>query len=208
LNWVRQQRLEVPLLTSVCPGSLVFAAAGLLAHRPATTHWSSLETLAQLDPTVEVRTDERFVDDGDVVTSAGISAESTWRCIWCPASPVSTEPEKYAEGSSTTQHRRSELHPSHFDLYRLSRGLRSAVHYLTRVVHLRLHHCYPSRATERLGSLTSQQPPHRGPVLMPRPMRTVMKPVHTQQLRRTRERLIRRRHIDLGRYRSALCRLP
>jgi transcriptional regulator GlxA family with amidase domain len=49
-------------------------AAGLLAHRPATTHWSSLEMLAQLDSTIEVRTDERFVDDGDVVTSAGISA--------------------------------------------------------------------------------------------------------------------------------------
>ena len=61
-------------MTSVCTGSLVFAAAGLLAHRPATTHWGSLETLAQLDPTIEVRTDERFVDDGDVVTSAGISA--------------------------------------------------------------------------------------------------------------------------------------
>jgi transcriptional regulator GlxA family with amidase domain len=74
LNWVRQQRLEVPLMTSVCTGSLVFAAAGLLAHRPATTHWNSLETLAQLDPTIAVRTDERFVDDGDVVTSAGISA--------------------------------------------------------------------------------------------------------------------------------------
>ena len=74
LSWVRQQRLVVPLMTSVCTGSLVFAAAGLLAHRPATTHWNSLETLAQLDPTIEVRADERFVDDGDVVTSAGISA--------------------------------------------------------------------------------------------------------------------------------------
>jgi transcriptional regulator GlxA family with amidase domain len=72
LNWVRQQRLEVPLMTSVRTGSLVFAAAGLLAHRPATTHWDSLETLAQPDPTIEVRTDERFVDDEDVVTSAGI----------------------------------------------------------------------------------------------------------------------------------------
>jgi transcriptional regulator GlxA family with amidase domain len=74
LNWVRQQRLEVPLMTSVCTGSLVFAAAGLLAHRPATTHWGSLDKLAELDPTIEVRTDQRFVDDGDLVTSAGISA--------------------------------------------------------------------------------------------------------------------------------------
>ena len=74
LSWVRQQRLVVRLMPSVCTGSLVFAAAGLLAHRPATTHWNSLETLAQRDPTIEVRADERFVDDGDVVTSAGISA--------------------------------------------------------------------------------------------------------------------------------------
>ena len=35
-----------------------------------------------------------------------------------------------------------------------------------------------------------------------------MKLVHPQEIRRTRELLIRRRHIDLGRYRSALCRLP
>ena len=74
LNWVRRQRRDVPLMTSVCTGSLVFAAAGLLAHPPATTHWGSLDKLAELDPTIEVRTDERFVDDADVVTSAGISA--------------------------------------------------------------------------------------------------------------------------------------
>ncbi len=74
LEWVRAQRRSVPLMTSVCTGSLVFAAAGLLAGRPATTHWASLDLLAELDPTIDVRAGERFVDDGDVVTSAGISA--------------------------------------------------------------------------------------------------------------------------------------
>lgn len=74
LDWVRRQRDDVPLMTSVCTGSLVYAAAGLLSHRPATTHWASLARLAELDPTIDVRPDERFVDDGDVVTSAGISA--------------------------------------------------------------------------------------------------------------------------------------
>src|SRR5664279_1420186 len=68
LNWVRGQRQDVPLMTSVCTGSLVYAAAGLLANRPATTHWGSLEHLAELDPTIDVRGEERFVDDGDVVT--------------------------------------------------------------------------------------------------------------------------------------------
>lgn len=74
LDWVRRQRDDVPLMTSVCTGSLVYAAAGLLSGRPATTHWGSLDKLAELDPTIDVRPRERFVDNGDMVTSAGISA--------------------------------------------------------------------------------------------------------------------------------------
>ena len=61
-------------MTSVCTGSLVYAAAGLLTNRPATTHWASLDRLAELDPTIEVRPDDRFVDSGEVITSAGVSA--------------------------------------------------------------------------------------------------------------------------------------
>lgn len=74
LGWVRAQRASVGLLTSVCTGSLVYAAAGLLAGRPATTHWRYLDQLAELDPSVTVRPDDRFVDDGDLITSAGVSA--------------------------------------------------------------------------------------------------------------------------------------
>jgi transcriptional regulator GlxA family with amidase domain len=74
LEWVRSQREQAELMTSVCTGSLVFAAAGLLRNRPATTHWSALDLLAQTDPTIEIRAEDRFVDDGDVVTSAGVSA--------------------------------------------------------------------------------------------------------------------------------------
>lgn len=74
LDWVRDQRAAVPLLTSVCTGSLVYAAAGLLADRPATTHWAALDWLAEIDPTVDVRRDARFVDDGDIITAAGVSA--------------------------------------------------------------------------------------------------------------------------------------
>jgi transcriptional regulator GlxA family with amidase domain len=74
LAWVRTVRATTPLMTSVCTGALVYAAAGLLAGRPATTHWAALGELAALDPSVMIDTEARFVDDGDVVTSAGVSA--------------------------------------------------------------------------------------------------------------------------------------
>jgi transcriptional regulator GlxA family with amidase domain len=60
------------LMTSVCTGALVYAKAGLLDGRPATTHWSALDRLADLG--VNVDREARFVDDGDVVTAAGVSA--------------------------------------------------------------------------------------------------------------------------------------
>ncbi len=62
------------LMTSVCTGSLVYAAAGLLRNRPATTYWSAFDELLALDPTIKPCPDDRFVDDGDVITSAGVSA--------------------------------------------------------------------------------------------------------------------------------------
>lgn len=74
LRWVRDQRARVALLTSVCTGALVYAAAGLLSGRPATTHWASIDLLRELDPSIDIRADQRFVDDGDVVTSSGVSA--------------------------------------------------------------------------------------------------------------------------------------
>ena len=60
------------LMTSVCTGALVYGAAGMLAGRPATTHWSALDRLAAYG--VDVDADARFVDDGEIVTAAGVSA--------------------------------------------------------------------------------------------------------------------------------------
>lgn len=74
LDWVRRRSQDGTLMTSVCTGSLVYAAAGLLRGRPATTHWAALAHLQKLEPTVQLRPDARFVDDGDVITSAGVSA--------------------------------------------------------------------------------------------------------------------------------------
>jgi transcriptional regulator GlxA family with amidase domain len=72
--WLRAIADSGALLTSVCTGSLVLADAGLLDGRPATTHWGSLELLPTLGREIEVRPDDRFVDSGDVVTAAGVSA--------------------------------------------------------------------------------------------------------------------------------------
>jgi transcriptional regulator GlxA family with amidase domain len=74
LDWIRRLRAAVPLMTSVCTGSLVYAAAGLLIGRKATTHWASLNLLSELDPTITTDVSSRFVDDGDLITSAGVSA--------------------------------------------------------------------------------------------------------------------------------------
>lgn len=73
-GWVRGLHAAGTLMVSVCTGALVFADAGLLDGRPATTHWGSLDRLAELGTDVEVRAEDRFVDDGDVVTAAGVSA--------------------------------------------------------------------------------------------------------------------------------------
>ncbi len=61
-------------LVSICTGAFVLAAAGLLDGRPATTHWKFADALRRMHP--QVRVDERvlFVDDGDVLTSAGLAA--------------------------------------------------------------------------------------------------------------------------------------
>jgi len=73
-SWMRAIAGSGTLMASVCTGSLVFADAGLLDDRPATTHWGSLDLLPTLGTGIEVRGDARFVDDGDVITASGVSA--------------------------------------------------------------------------------------------------------------------------------------
>jgi transcriptional regulator GlxA family with amidase domain len=73
LEWLRGVASAGTLTTSVCTGSLVYAAAGLLDGRPATTYWAQLDYLGELGA-VDVRRDARFVDAGEVVTAAGVSA--------------------------------------------------------------------------------------------------------------------------------------
>jgi transcriptional regulator GlxA family with amidase domain len=73
-KWLRGLADDGTLMTSVCTGALVLADAGLLDGRPATTHWGYLARLTELGSGIQPRAQDRFVDDGDVITAAGVSA--------------------------------------------------------------------------------------------------------------------------------------
>lgn len=71
LDWLREAHLHTRYTTSVCTGSLVLAAAGLLDGVDATTHWSAYDLLGDLGANP---TDERVVERGKVLTAAGVSS--------------------------------------------------------------------------------------------------------------------------------------
>jgi transcriptional regulator GlxA family with amidase domain len=71
LDWVRAVHRDSTWTTSVCTGALVLGAAGILDGKRATTHWAFMDRLAQLGAKPVA---ERVVEDGKVVTAAGVSA--------------------------------------------------------------------------------------------------------------------------------------
>lgn len=74
IDWIAKVAQETRLNTSVCTGSFLLGKAGLLEGRKVTTHWASLDRMAESFPQVNVQRGVRWVDEGQVVTSAGISA--------------------------------------------------------------------------------------------------------------------------------------
>ena len=74
VEWVRRTAPRCRRVASVCSGAFVLAAAGLLDGRRATTHWASCDRLARAHPFVAVEPDPIFVEDGNVFTSAGVTA--------------------------------------------------------------------------------------------------------------------------------------
>ena len=74
LEWLRVRAAEVETLTAVCTGSMLLGFAGLLNGLHATTHWRSLDWMRESFPEVTVEFHKHVVEDGSVVTSAGISA--------------------------------------------------------------------------------------------------------------------------------------
>lgn len=74
IDWLREAAKRSRRVTSVCTGAFLLAKAGLLDGRHATTHWASCGDLAERYPAVTVEADPIFVRDGDVATSAGVTA--------------------------------------------------------------------------------------------------------------------------------------
>ncbi len=74
LEWIRQRHRHAEHIVSVCTGSLVLARAGLLGNLRATTHYENFAELAALAPNTDIDETTRFIDNGQILTSAGISA--------------------------------------------------------------------------------------------------------------------------------------
>jgi transcriptional regulator GlxA family with amidase domain len=74
IAWLREAAKRARRVTSVCTGAFLLAKAGLLDGRRATTHWASCTVLAERYPEVTVESDPIFVRDGNVATSAGVTA--------------------------------------------------------------------------------------------------------------------------------------
>ena len=73
-DWIARQASRVEIIASVCTGAFLLAGAGVLDGREVTTHWEDVAELAALFPALAVRDTGRWIDDGEVITSAGISA--------------------------------------------------------------------------------------------------------------------------------------
>ncbi|MEX6457495.1 DJ-1/PfpI family protein [Moraxella osloensis] len=74
LEWIKQQSNQVSILLSICTGVFLLAKIGLLDNLKATTHWMDVAQIQKDYPKIEVVTNQRYVDNGKIITSGGISS--------------------------------------------------------------------------------------------------------------------------------------
>lgn len=74
LTWIKVRAEKAELVLSVCSGALILAKAGLLENKEATTHFMAVDLLKSIAPTTKVSPEKRWVDNEQVVLSAGVSA--------------------------------------------------------------------------------------------------------------------------------------
>ena len=74
IAWIAETAPSTRITASVCTGAFLLAKAGLLQNKKATTHWEDIPDLESMFPDLDVQHNVRWVDTGDIVTAAGISA--------------------------------------------------------------------------------------------------------------------------------------
>ncbi|RXJ75370.1 glutamine amidotransferase [Arcobacter sp. F155] len=74
INWLTKQTKTCKLIASVCTGVFLLAKANIVTNHKVTTHWEDIEDLKNSFPSLDVKDDVRWVDEGNIVSSAGISA--------------------------------------------------------------------------------------------------------------------------------------
>lgn len=74
INWIATTSKQTQLTASICTGAFLLAKAKLLEGKSATTHWEDIEDFRVMFPLLDVKEQMRWVDEGPIVTSAGISA--------------------------------------------------------------------------------------------------------------------------------------
>ncbi|HEY1700290.1 MAG TPA: DJ-1/PfpI family protein [Trebonia sp.] len=74
VSWIRDHAPDAGMIASVCTGAFLLAEAGILAGKTVTTHWAKAALLAEQYPDLTVDPDPIFIRDGDIATSAGITA--------------------------------------------------------------------------------------------------------------------------------------
>ena len=74
LDWIRMQDETTEITASVCTGALLLAAAEVVDDHPVTTHWAAFDELLGAFPELRLRRDHRVIDNGHIVSSAGVSA--------------------------------------------------------------------------------------------------------------------------------------
>ena len=74
LSWVLNTSKGADITASVCTGAFLLAKAGLLKEKRAITHWEDIDDLISMFPDIKIQKNVRWVDEGAIVTAAGISA--------------------------------------------------------------------------------------------------------------------------------------
>ena len=74
IQWIKKSAPDTEVVMSVCTGAFLLNKAGLLEGKEATTHWASIDRLKSAAPKTKIHADRRVVDNGQIITCAGVSA--------------------------------------------------------------------------------------------------------------------------------------